>query len=334
LATKSLSVDEFAKILGTNSVFVQNLLLGNISINDEIATKLHLNLGSTKQFWLNREYYYQIRIKELEQKWIEQLPIKDMYRLGWIEKTENTLKAVLGFFNVSSFMEWKNKYCNAVNLTAFRKSSKLESNLYSISAWLRQGEIKSQFIDCKNWNPNLLRERLQELRQLSKLKNPKDFIPKMKEICAECGVALVILRTPAGCPASGATKFLSDKKAVILLSFRFLSDDQFWFTFFHEIGHLLLHKDKTLFIEEANYNSIEEEEANNFSQDILIPKELQSRLKKMPANQIEIKKLSKDADISLGIIVGQLQHLNRLDMRFLNGFKRRYDIKDIMAAIH
>ena len=36
---------------------------------------------------------------------------------------------------------------------------------------------------------------------------------------------------------------------MIILSFRYLSDDHFWFTFFHEIGHLLLHKEDLTFID-------------------------------------------------------------------------------------
>jgi hypothetical protein len=34
---------------------------------------------------------------------------------------------------------------------------------------------------------------------------------------------------------------ISPNKAMVILSFRYLSDDHFWFTFFHEIAHLLLH---------------------------------------------------------------------------------------------
>ena len=334
LSAKNLSVDKFANMIGTDQQHVKKLLDGKIAIDDDLAGKLCIYLGSSKQFWLNRENYYQTRLKELERDWVEQLPIKDMLRLGWLNQTENLLRACLDFFNVSSYQEWKQNYSNAHNLAAFRKSSKLTSNQYSISAWLRQGEIQSTLINCGDWNPELLREKLGSIRSLVKLKKPQEFVPVLKEICAKCGVALVILRTPTGCPASGATKFLSDKKAMILLSFRFLSDDQFWFTFFHETGHLLLHRDKTLFIEENESTGKEEEEANNFSQQILIPLEFQHRLKTMPANQTEIKRLSKDADIPLGIIVGQLQYLQRLNRSFLNGFKRKYDIRDILAVSH
>ncbi|MFX9089566.1 ImmA/IrrE family metallo-endopeptidase, partial [Acinetobacter baumannii] len=38
---------------------------------------------------------------------------------------------------------------------------------------------------------------------------------------------------------------LTPEKAMVLLSFRHLSDDHFWFTLFHEFAHLLLHNNQT-----------------------------------------------------------------------------------------
>lgn len=47
-----------------------------------------------------------------------------------------------------------------------------------------------------------------------------------------------------------------------------------WFSFFHEIGHILLHKKREIFIENG-YDTPElreqEEEANQFARDLLIP---------------------------------------------------------------
>jgi HTH-type transcriptional regulator / antitoxin HigA len=113
------------------------------------------------------------------------------------------------------------------------------------------------------------------MRRLTRKKEPSIFVPELRKLCAENGVALVIARGPAGCRASGATRFLSDKKAMILLSFRYLADDQFWFTFFHEAGHLLMHSHKAVFLEDGSDVSLKEEhEANLFAQNILIPPNL------------------------------------------------------------
>ena len=47
-----------------------------------------------------------------------------------------------------------------------------------------------------------------------------------------------------------------------MLSFRYLTDDQFWFTFFHEIGHLLLSGETGFFLEETGMVSTTEEKGS------------------------------------------------------------------------
>src|SRR6185295_9752330 len=100
-----------------------------------------------------------------------------------------------------------------------------------------------------------------------------------------CGVAVVILRAPAGCRASGATRFLSPEKALLQLSFRYLTDDHFWFTFFHEAGHLLLHGEAGFYLEgEDRTSTIAEEEANEFAAAVLVPPDFKPELLKLKAD--------------------------------------------------
>jgi Zn-dependent peptidase ImmA (M78 family) len=112
---------------------------------------------------------------------------------------------------------------------------------------------------------------------------------------------------------------------MILLSFRYLSDDQFWFTFFHEVGHLILHSKKALFLEdESDVTSEEEHQANEFSEDILIPHDARKELSTIPLAKRDIMKFGIKVGVSRGIIVGQLQHMQRLKADQLNWMKLRY----------
>ena len=69
----------------------------------------------------------------------------------------------------------------------------------------------------------------------------------------------------------GATRWLTTDKALIQLSARGKTDDQLWFTFFDEAGHILLHPKKDIFIELDNTEDSREDEANRFASDQLIP---------------------------------------------------------------
>jgi Zn-dependent peptidase ImmA (M78 family) len=135
----------------------------------------------------------------------------------------------------------------------------------------------------------------------------------------------VILRAPQGCRASGATKFITKDKAMLLLSFRYRSDDHFWFTFFHEAGHLVLHDCSALFIEGANFiTTAEEQEADKFSEDLLVPPEFQEEMRELPMEHRKIMRFSKKIGISHGIVVGQLQHADVFPPDKMNFLKTRF----------
>lgn len=341
LRDRKLSLAEFAKKMNSNIDQIRALLHGYIIITEEIAIKLEKSLGASANFWTRREFQYRESIKRLkvieEEKWLKELPLNDMIKFGWIKKTPNLIEECLDYFKTPDVWTWRRKYSEIASLTAFRRSANLKSVPAAISTWLRQGEIQGEIIKCKPWNRELFNESLSEIRKLTKKKSPKDFIPELQEICAECGVAISIVRTPTGCTASGATNFINPEKALLLLSFRYLSDDHFWFTFFHETAHLILHTDKQLFIEEEDEFvklTKEEIEANEFSTNLLIPQEFQKRLKTMRVSKRELMNFAKDADISLGIVIGQLQHLNRVNFENLNGYKRRYTWDDLKEYTH
>ncbi len=338
LEEKNISLKHFADCMNSPIDFAEKLINGQVSINKEIAEKLQLNLGATTDFWVKREEQYREsvdRIKETEKLWLKELPIKDMIKFGWIEKSNDLLNTCLNFFKVPDIQSWKEKYSNEISSLAFRTSTSFNSDQGSIAAWLRKGEIITENIICKNWNKELFEETLIEIKKLTRVKNPKDFIPKLINLCANCGVAVGIVPTPSGCRASGATKFINKDKAILLLSFRYLSDDQFWFTFFHEAGHLILHNKKSLHIEIVDKDkgivSDEEMEANAFAAEILIPYMLHNKLKFIKGNMKKIVSLALEAGVSPGIVVGQLQYLGYIDFKYLNGYKRRYNWEEIKS---
>jgi Zn-dependent peptidase ImmA (M78 family) len=114
-----------------------------------------------------------------------------------------------------------------------------------------------------------------------------------------------------------------------LLSFRFLSDDHFWFTFFHEAGHILLHGERRLFLEDLEPpSSPAERQANEFAERILIPDDFEDALLRLPADVRQIIRFARRIGISPGIVVGQLQHHGRLPHRHFNDLKRRFQWGD------
>ncbi|MCG8094942.1 MAG: ImmA/IrrE family metallo-endopeptidase [Candidatus Thiodiazotropha endolucinida] len=340
LSEKHISINDFSRNAGLTIYEAKQLIIGKLSISNDLAQILEESLGGSKSFWIKREQQYQEDFRRRDdlitetEKWFNELPIRDMVKFGWITPSAShreKKRKCLEFFKVSNAAEWYEKYEKLHFSTAFRISDSFESKPESILTWLRKGAIESNKIDCSPYDSALYQKSLNAIRQLTREKNPNVFIPQLKEICAKCGVALVIAPTPVRCSASAATFFSTPSKATLLLSFRYLSDDHFWFSFFHESGHIILHDRDLVFLEGVErVNPEEEKEADSFAANILIPEDHKDELLSFRANDWRsIIRFAKKLGISPGIVVGQLQYHGLVPHNRLNKLKNRYRWSDI-----
>jgi Zn-dependent peptidase ImmA (M78 family) len=125
--------------------------------------------------------------------------------------------------------------------------------------------------------------------------------------------------------ACGATWWLNPYKPVIQLSLRYKSDDQLWFSFFHEAGHILLHGKKECFIEGDGKNA-KENEADDFASDVLIPRRhFDQFIASSRFSRSAINNFAAEIEIAPGIVVGRLQHDGHLPYTHLNDLKCRLE---------
>ncbi len=331
LGERRLSLNDFAKRIGQSQKYAHDLLEGRATITLAVARRVGQVLGGSVEFWISRDFQYRediARFTTADKEWLDGLPVGDMIKFGWlhpIPHPSEELGACLRFFGVPNVSVWRQKYGELQKIVAFRTSPSVDSHPPSVVAWIREGEIEGESINCAPWDPKRFHTSLTNIRHLTREPDPTVFVPKLQELCAACGVAVVIVRAPNGCRASGATRFLSPSKALLLLSFRFLSDDQFWFSFFHEAGHLLLHGKHGFFLE-GDYTLLtqQEREANVFAESALIPAESRNDLLRLPLNGREVIRFARRIGISPGIVAGQLQHHGKFTYRQLNNLKRRF----------
>ncbi len=308
---------ELAKRTGYTTKHISLLINGKAPITDDTAIKLERVVGSTAHFWLAREAQYReglVRITErdllkVEADWLKELPLKDMIGFGWIrafaDKGEQVAEC-LRFFGVATVALWKKEYGEP--LAAFRSSDKFDKHAGSVAAWLRQGERCAATIKTGPYNKALFKNVLDDLRSLTREPEPDIFVPRLIEACANTGVAVVIEPAPKGCPASGATLWLSSDKALLMLSLRHKTNDHFWFSFFHEAGHLLQHGKRLRFIEmEGALSNEHEEEANEFARDWLIPPYDARTMSTLGKSEAAIRSFADRLGIAPGIVLGRMQ---------------------------
>lgn len=344
MARQNLSSIELARRMNADISFVLRLISGTEPIEDAVAKRLTAALGGTPSFWTARQRQFEAALgrtasrlaPEAAKTWLRTLPLKDMSDAGWIacRSKSDQLQAALAYFSVTTPEEWRDRYAAHATTFSYRTSEAFESKLGSLAAWLRQGELQASGVTCATWNPLMFKEALAEIRGLTRLKEPAKFIGRLRSLCSAAGVAVVFIKAPTGCRASGATRFITSDKAMIVLSFRHLSDDHFWFSFFHEAGHLLLHSPGATFVDgDAAELTEKEREANAFAASSLIPMSEQERMLNLRGNINVVVRFAVSVGVGPGIVVGQLQHHGVVSPSQLNGLKRRYTWQQVQAAV-
>jgi HTH-type transcriptional regulator / antitoxin HigA len=340
LEERELRQAELATRMGVTPKFVNELVAGKASITPPTALALERALDVPAEFWLAREAKYQesraraAAYQELSSNvsWLNDLPLKDMIKFKWLPSKSDKpamVETCLQFFGVASVDAWRQQYVEQTNASAaYRASEKFQRNPGAVAAWLRRGEVRAAQIECKPFDRDRFLAALNEARQLTLESDPAVFLPRLTTLLADCGVALVIERAPSGCPLYGAVRWLSPQKALIQLSVRYLRSDSFWFTFFHECGHIALHGKKILFLEGKGMSGTEEDEADRFAADRLIPAGAWATFQPPAITEQAIREFARSIGIDAGIVLGRLQNDKRVPWNRLDHLKARYKWKE------
>jgi HTH-type transcriptional regulator/antitoxin HigA len=320
---------ELADRTGMAKKTINEIIKGKAAITPDTAFKFERVFGRPASFWSSLERQFQedqVRLAEkarlnLHLEWLKRIPVRIMSTYGWIRQCAaplDQLEEVLRFFGIASPDQWETVWRE--HQVAYRQTERFETCAEAVSAWLRQGEIEARKITCGSFDKKGFQDALEEIRSLTQEVDPKVFCPKLIEMCAKVGVAVIFVRELPKTGVSGATRWIGDK-ALIQLSLRYKSNDQLWFTFFHEAGHIVKHGKKEVFIEGNGMDGEKEAEANRFSCDKLInPQDLKRFLSYWDGRTVAtIPQFADEIGIAPGIIVGRLQHDGLL--RIPNGNK-------------
>ncbi|MGH9024055.1 MAG: HigA family addiction module antitoxin [Acidimicrobiia bacterium] len=333
LETLGLRQAELARRTGRPAQAINEIIRGTKEITPETALPLDRVLGVPAHIWVRLEADYRFNRARLEDRARLQgeLPLASRYpypamaALGWVPSTRSALERVqelLRFFGVVSL-----QHVRTVEAAAFRKSRKVNSSPEALAAWLRQGTRSAQGHSVAKFSAPRLRAALSALRTLTQ-EPPEHFEGQLVHVLAEVGVALVLVPHLPGTGAHGATRWLSSDKALIQMSVRYGWDDIFWFSLFHELGHLLLHGRDLVFIEGLDDGGAEEpeREADHFASDHLIPTPAyQAFLARSDwATKTAVRVFAQEVGVAPSIVVGRLHHDGHLPHSHFNDLRSRF----------
>lgn len=307
---------------------INRIFKGEQPISYETANRLELSTNVPARIWNNLEAKYREQLFKLEERrrlaadldWMKAIPVSVLKKRGYIKGHNDPvmrIREVLGFYGVSSVQAWHDLWEQPA--IAARRSSCFETRPGPASAWIRQGQLKAMEIECMPFDKTLFQGGLHKIRTLTR-KGPDVFVPEMKKLCADAGVAIALVPEMAKVPWNGATHWLKPNKAMILLSLRGKGEDKFWFSFFHEAGHVLNDSKKDLLINDGSQDDPREVRANRFASQFLIPEHLNAEICRF-TNRNQIIEMADKLDISTGIVAGRFQFLTKKWDYFRNMIK-------------
>ena len=327
LIDRGLSQKEFALRMGMSEKHISKLINGDVQLTPEVAVRLEMVLGIPAKFWNKLEATYREKLikanaeneMDSDKELVKKLPYREMSKNGWVPETREATEKVI----------YLRKYFEVVNLEiikdmklskiACRRLAETEKGNLALLAWAQKAKLEARAIETSLIDLKTLKEKLPEIRSMTAM-NPADFCPKLIEMLSGCGIALVFLPHIGGSFLHGAT-FCDGNKIVVGLTVRGKDADKFWFSLFHELGHILLGH-----INQSDGTTDEDEEAaDNFAKETLIPTvELNAFTSLNDFSKTSICSFAQKQNILCGIVVGRLQKEGFINYNRCNDLKTKY----------
>ncbi len=327
LQDRGMSQKEFAARMNVSEKHMSRLINGDVKLTPEMADKLEMVLGIPTEFWMNLEAIYQKKkIKAKKENALEEdkqiakkLPYREMSNLGWVPPTKESDEKVIILRKFFEVVELSRLEDTQITRIACRRLKITEKSDLALMAWAQEAKIKARSIETAPININALVKLIPAVRNMTR-KKPEEFCKELKENLAKCGIALVFLPHLKGSFLQGAS-FKNDNKIVVGLTVRGRDADKFWFSFFHELAHVVLrHIDKT-----GGTSDQEEKQADQWARDSLIPKDAFNLFKQQGNfTSVDVRQFAESLGLAPGIVVGRLQYEELIPYSQLNNLKEKY----------
>jgi HTH-type transcriptional regulator / antitoxin HigA len=269
---------EFALRTGKPEKTITAILKGESSITPDMAVRFENVLLIPAHFWLNSQRSYDEYIAREKRKatlqegvsWMKEFPITDMIKKGWIKNVksaEERTAELLTFFGFASPSAWESYYNHQKLKVAWNISLACTKEPHTLSAWLRKGDLQASELSAVIFDEKKFKAALHKIKEIM-VKQPDNLFSQLQNKCLEAGVKVIHTPCLSKVPINGSTRWLNDGIPLIQLSDRYKRNDIFWFTFFHEAGHILLHGKKDIFLEGIEYSDkdmAKEAEADEFA---------------------------------------------------------------------
>lgn len=330
-----LTQEDFAKRLGTTPKNISYLVRGEQSLSIDIAMKLSRMLGTTVSYWLNLQKEYDALSAEF--KYVEELEkernvfahidynyFKSNFGLPDLpRKVDEQIKQVREFLKISTL-----ELLKGPDLAVSFRSDTEELSVSNIINANAMVQIAINMA-LKQAAPKFNKQAFYEATTyaLSLTTAHEDFYPLIRKSFLKAGVIFVILPNLKNSGINGATKKIGDN-VLLLVNDRRSFSDTFWFTLFHEIGHIM-NGDYGMTMDK--HSSEKEDEADIFAQNSLIPPdEYKEFVSVGDYSEAAIRRFADKIKRDPGIVFGRLLKEEKVlytNVTLAKSLRHKYKIK-------
>lgn len=329
----NMSQKEFAERLGVSPKTISKIVNGEESISKDTANKLSKLTGISITTWLNLQNTYDMKLIEIEnQKNEDERSICQMIDFSYFKEHHFVetkkysmleklvaLRKLLQVSNLSYLTQFNNNVSYR-NTKGFAEKSIVNSNIMLELATGMAKNATNNKLDRRK-----LKRVLPELRSMT-LQDAQIFYPVLKEKLLDCGVVLIGLPKLKNASLNGATKRFKNGSVLLMMTDKNKSSDIFWFSLFHELGHILNNDFHSDYSDEEIYLQ-KEAAADQFAQDLLIRSEdYETFISTENFDGESIEHFAEKIGIHPSIVVGRLQREKFISYTQFSDMKINYNI--------
>lgn len=339
LEERGLPCENLASLMQRPPKSIDRILRGRAPITKPLAQDLESALGLPAAVMRRLQERYDETLKHLaadpampvDIQLLGEIPWREFAKRGWIRDLGTDVERVdelRAHYDVRTLSEIQETELAA----AFRITKGTDVNSWALAGWLQEGEWQALERQASSdsgifpsFIPELFKASLPKMREMTRAES---FWPALRNQCAAAGVALEFVPHVPKSGANGVTHWLHEDSPLIQLSLFRKRADIFWFTFFHEAAHVILHEQQRVFInlDERLRTDAQELEADQFAADTLIPPQFWEPFQDAGCfDSSSIHELAESIDVHPGIVVGRLQKQELIRNNWHNALRMSYD---------
>lgn len=337
-----MTQSELAIRTGLSSKHVNQVLHGLVPVSAEVAQRLEYATGVPARLWNRLEADYRSLQVRLSQRvhhaenveWLRDMPVRQLVNRGILpsEPADNAsrVQQLLTFFGVASPAAWRQLW--SAPMAAYRQTTVHAVSLGALASWLRLGELASRSVPTRPFNSEGLARLLSDVPGWTRLPL-RTTLADVRTRLADVGVAMVFVPEIAGARVYGATRWLAADRVLVQLSGRGKTEESLWETLTHELGHVVLHPRRMVYVEIDNDIDIvlpsqggddraeQERAAWAFATQLLFGADADSTLHHVASVDSAVM-LAESLGIAPGIIAARLQAMGRWSYRQGSSLRR------------